>query len=86
MIPISSAVSTQPVGRGGLIRLSAGVTELRPGDGAVSLFQRADEALYRAKGAGKATVVAVAALPEEEVRSRADPRLAQLDLAEREEG
>jgi diguanylate cyclase (GGDEF)-like protein len=70
---ISSAVSTQPIGQGGLIRLSAGVTELRPGDGAVSLFQRADEALYRAKGAGKATVVAVAALPPEELRARPEP-------------
>ena len=70
---ISSAVSARPVGQGGLIRLSAGVTELRSGDVAVSLFQRADEALYRAKGAGKATVVAVAALPPEELRSRAEP-------------
>jgi diguanylate cyclase (GGDEF)-like protein len=70
---ISNAVSTQPVGQGGVIRLSAGVTELRPGDGAVSLFQRADEALYRAKNAGKATVVAVAALPFEELRAQHEP-------------
>jgi diguanylate cyclase (GGDEF)-like protein len=64
---ISAAVSSQPVGQGGLIRLSAGVTELRPDDDALVLFQRADEALYRAKDAGKATVVAVAALPPEGV-------------------
>jgi diguanylate cyclase (GGDEF)-like protein len=65
---ISSAVSIRPVEPDGIVRLSAGVTELRPGDDAVTLFQRADEALYRAKGAGKATVVAVATLPGEELR------------------
>ncbi len=64
---ISNAVSSEPVGQGGLIRLSAGITELRPDDDALVLFQRADEALYRAKAAGKATVVAVAALPPEDV-------------------
>jgi two-component system, cell cycle response regulator len=69
---ISSAVSSQPVGHGGLIRLSAGITELRPDDDALVLFQRADEALYRAKGAGKATVVAVAALPQDDVDQLSD--------------
>ena len=69
---ISSAVSSQPVGQGGLIRLSAGVTELRPDDDALALFRRADEALYRAKRAGKATVVAVAALPPEDVERLSD--------------
>jgi two-component system cell cycle response regulator len=63
---ISYAVSSQPVGPGGLIRLSGGVTELRPDDDASALFQRADAALYRAKDAGKATFVAVAApLPDD---------------------
>jgi two-component system cell cycle response regulator len=58
---ISAAVSARPVGQGGLVRLSAGVTELRPEDDALTLFHRADEALYLAKRAGKAT--AVSALP-----------------------
>jgi diguanylate cyclase (GGDEF)-like protein len=35
------------------VGLSAGIAGLRPEDDAVALFQRADEALYRAKGAGK---------------------------------
>ena len=35
---------------------SAGVAELRRDDDAVSFFQRADEALYRAKERGKAQV------------------------------
>ncbi len=35
------------------LRLSAGIAELQHGDNAASLFERADAALYRAKGAGK---------------------------------
>jgi diguanylate cyclase (GGDEF)-like protein len=56
---LEAAVSSRPIGSAGRLHLSAGVTELRPDDDAVSLFERADEALYRAKGAGKATVVSV---------------------------
>ncbi len=50
---LQAAVSSRPVGHAGPLHLSAGVTELRSDDDAVSFFQRADEALYRAKGAGK---------------------------------
>jgi len=63
---LQAAVSLRPVGQAGRLHLSAGVTELRPDDDAISFFQRADEALYRAKDAGKGTVVAVAAVPETE--------------------
>ena len=35
------------------IRLSAGIAELRPEDDAKTFFERADEALYRAKETGK---------------------------------
>ena len=56
---LEHAVSARPVGQAGPLHISAGVTELRPEDDAVSFFERADEALYRAKGAGKGTVVAV---------------------------
>jgi diguanylate cyclase (GGDEF)-like protein len=58
---LEAAVSARPVGQAGRLHLSAGVTELRPDDDAISFFERADEALYRAKGAGKGTVVAVEA-------------------------
>jgi diguanylate cyclase (GGDEF)-like protein len=58
---LEEAVSSRPVGQAGRLHISAGVTELRPDDDAITFFQRADEALYRAKGAGKGTVVAVAA-------------------------
>jgi diguanylate cyclase (GGDEF)-like protein len=55
---ILNAVSSRPLGQAGKLFLSAGVAELRPEDDPVSFFQRADEALYRAKEAGKGRVVA----------------------------
>jgi diguanylate cyclase (GGDEF)-like protein len=58
---LEHAVSARPVGQVGRLHLSAGVTELRPDDNATTFFERADEALYQAKDAGKATVVAVEA-------------------------
>jgi diguanylate cyclase (GGDEF)-like protein len=58
---LEHAVSARPVAQVGRLHLSAGVTELRPDDNATTFFERADEALYQAKGAGKATVVAVEA-------------------------
>jgi diguanylate cyclase (GGDEF)-like protein len=56
---LEHAISAKPVRQAGRLHISAGVTELRPDDDADSFFERADEALYRAKGAGKGTVVAV---------------------------
>jgi diguanylate cyclase (GGDEF)-like protein len=55
---ILNAVSSRPLGQAGKLYLSAGVAELRPEDDPVSFFKRADEALYRAKEAGKGRVVA----------------------------
>ena len=55
---IQHNVSARPISQGGKLYLSAGVAELRPDDDAVTFFQRADEALYRAKDAGKGRVVA----------------------------
>jgi diguanylate cyclase (GGDEF)-like protein len=58
------AMAKRPAGQAGTLALSAGVAELRTEDDAVSFFERADEALYRAKAAGKGTVaVAGAAQP-----------------------
>ena len=56
---LEQTISHHPVAQAGIVRLSAGVTELRPDDDAISFFERADDALYRAKGAGKGTVVAI---------------------------
>jgi diguanylate cyclase (GGDEF)-like protein len=57
---ILDAVSSRPLGDAGTLVLSAGIADLRGGDDAATFFQRADEALYRAKEAGKGTVVAAA--------------------------
>jgi diguanylate cyclase (GGDEF)-like protein len=55
---IQAAVSARPIGQVGKLHLSAGVAELRSDDDSKSFFERADEALYRAKEAGKGQVVA----------------------------
>jgi two-component system cell cycle response regulator len=54
---IQNAISSRPLEQGGNLYLSAGVAELRAEDDPVSFFQRADDALYRAKEAGKGRVV-----------------------------
>jgi two-component system cell cycle response regulator len=51
---IARAISDRPIAPPGKVNLSAGVAELRPADGPTDLFERADEALYRAKELGKA--------------------------------
>ena len=52
------AVGSRPVGEAGRLSVSAGIAELRDDDDPTSFFERADEALYRAKERGKAQVVA----------------------------
>ena len=54
---IQHAVAAQPIGEIGHIVFSAGVAELRPEDDSVAFFQRADDALYRAKESGKGHIV-----------------------------
>ena len=58
---LEQALSVRPATDAGRLHLSAGVTELRADDDAISFFERADEALYRAKDAGKGTAVALEA-------------------------
>jgi diguanylate cyclase (GGDEF)-like protein len=53
---IQLAVASRAIEPAGRIDVSAGIAELRAGDDALSLFQRADDALYRAKRAGKGQV------------------------------
>jgi diguanylate cyclase (GGDEF)-like protein len=50
------AVSSRPVGQAGRLSLSAGIAELREEDNPTVFFERADEALYRAKERGKGQV------------------------------
>jgi diguanylate cyclase (GGDEF)-like protein len=60
---IQHSVSSRPLGQEGRLFLSAGVAQLRPEDDAVAFFQRADEALYRAKESGKGKMVSANAGP-----------------------
>jgi two-component system, cell cycle response regulator len=55
---MQAAVASRPIGDAGTLQLSAGAAELRPEDDATKFFERADDALYRAKESGKAEVVA----------------------------
>jgi diguanylate cyclase (GGDEF)-like protein len=56
------AISTHPIGQAGRLSVSAGIAELRQDDDPTIFFERADEALYRAKEHGKAQVVSHGAL------------------------
>jgi two-component system, cell cycle response regulator len=55
---VLGAVSSRPIGQAGRLFLSGGVAELRPEDDAAAFFERADDALYRAKNGGKGKLVA----------------------------
>jgi diguanylate cyclase (GGDEF)-like protein len=55
---IARIVADTPLGHGHTIRVSAGAAELMRDDDARALFQRADDALYRAKQTGKGRAVA----------------------------
>ena len=50
---LQGAISGRPIGQAGRLHISAGVAELKPEDDSISFFERADQALYRAKDAGK---------------------------------
>jgi diguanylate cyclase (GGDEF)-like protein len=51
------AVSSTAVAEAGNVSVSAGIAELRAGDDPNTFFERADQALYRAKARGKSQVV-----------------------------
>jgi len=55
-------ISSRPIGGAGKLQISAGIAELRSDEDATRFFQRADDALYRAKEAGKGQVAAASAL------------------------
>jgi diguanylate cyclase (GGDEF)-like protein len=58
---IQTVISGQAIGQAGRLHLSAGLAELRPDDDSISLFERADRALYSAKQAGKGRSIAAGA-------------------------
>jgi diguanylate cyclase (GGDEF)-like protein len=55
---LQAALSARPIGKAGRLTFSAGVAEIKPEDNPTTFFERADEALYRAKEHGKSQVVA----------------------------
>ena len=55
---LQTQIAARPVAQAGRLSISAGIAEVRPEDDAVSFFQRADDALYRAKEQGKGRVEA----------------------------
>jgi diguanylate cyclase (GGDEF)-like protein len=59
---LQAAVSTRSIVQAGRLNLSVGAAELRQDDDATGFFERADEALYRAKESGKGRVVSANAL------------------------
>ncbi len=50
---LQAAIGGRTLGQAGRLQISAGLAELKPDDDSISFFERADEALYRAKDAGK---------------------------------
>jgi diguanylate cyclase (GGDEF)-like protein len=68
---LRAAASSKPVGQAGRLTLSAGIAELLPEDDPTTFFERADDALYRAKELGKGQLVeARKPRPDEEVNPR----------------
>jgi diguanylate cyclase (GGDEF)-like protein len=55
---VQFAVGARPIGPFERLHLSAGIAHLRSDDDATSFFERADEALYQAKEAGKGQFIA----------------------------
>ncbi|MGH2921777.1 MAG: GGDEF domain-containing protein, partial [Gaiellaceae bacterium] len=71
---LQNAVASRPLGEAGPLNISAGVAELRSDDDSISFFQRADNALYGAKEAGKGQVVAASMIqPQAETPTRMPP-------------
>ena len=58
---IQTVITGQAIGQAGRLHLSGGLAELRPDDDSISLFERADRALYAAKQAGKGRSIAAGA-------------------------
>jgi diguanylate cyclase (GGDEF)-like protein len=60
-VRIQSVMSNRALGQAGRLHLSAGLAELRAEDDSITLFERADRALYSAKQAGKGRSIAATA-------------------------
>ena len=84
---LRGAVSSRPVAQAGRLSLSAGIAELLPDDDPTGFFERADEALYRAKELGKGQVFqagapGLSAAPDELLSSQERQIVSELDDAD----
>jgi diguanylate cyclase (GGDEF)-like protein len=66
---LAVAVANGPIGDAGRLSLSGGITELRSDDDRTSVFERADDALYRAKADGKGRAHVADGPAQENVRA-----------------
>ena len=57
-VAVQFAVGARPIDPFDRLHLSAGIAQIRSDDDATSFFERADEALYQAKEAGKGQFMA----------------------------
>ena len=71
---LEATVSTRATGPSERLHLSAGIAELTPEDDALSFFERADEALFRAKDTGKGQAVAADGRGEAGAAAERSPR------------
>jgi diguanylate cyclase (GGDEF)-like protein len=65
---IGLAIRGQKIEKIGLLKISAGVAELRPGDTAADLFNRADEALLAPRAPGRPGSSRTERAPKPELR------------------
>ena len=80
---LKNHMTMRPIPQAGRLQISAGIAELRAHDDAVMLFERADDALYRAKEAGKGRVAVATTVIG---RAAADAAQSAISRIEREEG
>ena len=79
---LKNQMTVRPIPQAGRLQISAGIAELRAQDDAVTLFERADDALYRAKEAGKGRV----AIATTAIGRASEAAQSAISRIEREEG
>ena len=79
---LKNHMTVRPIPQAGRLQISAGIAELRAQDDAVTLFERADDALYRAKEAGKGRIAVATAV----IGRASEATQSAISRIEREEG
>lgn len=79
---LKNHMTMRPIPQAGRLQISAGIAELRAQDDGITLFERADDALYRAKEAGKGRIAVATAV----IGRAPDASQTAISRIEREEG